>query len=98
MSLYDDIDSGQRSGTERVPGWGSANIKLLQSQLKLRKAAVGQPRGGGVRRPTSMAPVIDLKGKRDDEEMPVLNPLALNAQVRLFLVPRGQRLLSVPRG
>ena len=68
MSLYDDIDSGQRS--ERVPGWGSSNMKLLQSQMKLRKAAVSQPRRDLTRRGNVLAPVIDLKGKRDDEEPP----------------------------
>ena len=68
MSLYDDIDSGQKS--DRVPGWGSSNIKLLQSQLKLRKAAVSQPRRDLARRGNVLAPVIDLKGKRDDEDSP----------------------------
>ena len=68
MSLYDDIDSGQKS--DRVPGWGSSNMKLLQSQLKLRKAAVSQPRRDLSRRGNVLAPVIDLKGKRDDDDSP----------------------------
>ncbi|XP_037094686.1 splicing factor 45-like [Pollicipes pollicipes] len=70
MSLYDDVDTGMDKKSDRVPGWGSSNMKLLQSQLKLRKAAIGQPRRDLVRRGNVLAPVIDLKGKRDDDDVP----------------------------
>lgn len=39
MSLYDDFDKPRNS--EKVAGW-SSGIKLLQSQLQLKKAATTQ--------------------------------------------------------
>lgn len=39
MSLYDDFDKHRAS--DKVAGW-SSGIKLLQSQLQLKKAAVTQ--------------------------------------------------------
>lgn len=39
MSLYDDFDKHRTS--EKVAGW-SSSIKLLQSQLQLKKAATTQ--------------------------------------------------------
>lgn len=39
MSLYDDFDKHRT--TEKVAGW-SSGIKLLQSQLQLKKAATTQ--------------------------------------------------------
>jgi hypothetical protein len=39
MSLYDDFDKHRTS--EKVAGW-SSGIKLLQSQLQLKKAATTQ--------------------------------------------------------
>jgi splicing factor 45 len=42
MSLYDDLDVKART-TENVSGW-SSGIKLLQSQLQLKKATVTQPK------------------------------------------------------
>lgn len=40
MDLYDDLDSKQRPG--QVEGW-SSGIKLLQTQLQLKKAIVVPP-------------------------------------------------------
>ncbi|CAH0557080.1 unnamed protein product [Brassicogethes aeneus] len=65
MSLYDDLDVKTR-GSENVQGW-SSGIKLLQSQLQLKKATVTQPKRDAARK-ASLAPVIDLKAKQRDEE------------------------------
>ncbi|XP_043215445.1 splicing factor 45-like isoform X1 [Amphibalanus amphitrite] len=90
MSLYDDIDSGQKS--DRVPGWGSSNMKLLQSQLKLRKAAVSQPRRDLSRRGNVLAPVIDLKGtRREDEDSPAAAAAATAVLTMPGLNQRGYR-------
>ncbi|KAL3282876.1 hypothetical protein HHI36_006035 [Cryptolaemus montrouzieri] len=66
MSLYDDLDVKTRT-TENVSGW-SSGIKLLQSQLQLKKATVTQPKREQQRK-VSLAPVIDLKSKKDDEDL-----------------------------
>nr|AEE62404.1 unknown [Dendroctonus ponderosae] len=64
MSLYDDYDTAQ----DKVQGW-SSGIRLLQSQLQLKKASVTQPKRDQARK-ASLAPVINLKSKKDDEEPP----------------------------
>ncbi|GAB0094640.1 splicing factor 45 [Sergentomyia squamirostris] len=61
MALYDDLDTKQRA--DQIDGW-SSGIKLLQSQLAVKKVAVGIP-PKQLRKPTSLAPVIDLKGKKE---------------------------------
>lgn len=66
MSLYDDLDVKTRA-TENVSGW-SSGIKLLQSQLQLKKAAVTQPKREQQRK-ASLAPVIDLKSKREEDDV-----------------------------
>lgn len=66
MSLYDDYDV-KTTATEKVQGW-SSSIKLLQSQLQLKKATVTQPKREQQRK-ASLAPVIDLKSKRDDDDI-----------------------------
>ncbi|XP_012263456.2 splicing factor 45 [Athalia rosae] len=68
MSLYDDFDKHRT--TEKVAGW-SSGIKLLQSQLQLKKAATTQPKREQFRKAAAvLAPVIDLKSKtnRDGEK------------------------------
>ncbi|KYN32740.1 Splicing factor 45 [Trachymyrmex septentrionalis] len=61
MSLYDDFDKHRT--TEKVAGW-SSGIKLLQSQLQLKKAATTQPKREQNRKASAvLAPVIDLKSK-----------------------------------
>ncbi|XP_026319952.1 splicing factor 45 [Hyposmocoma kahamanoa] len=68
MSLYDDLDTIKARTTEKVAGW-SSGIKLLQSQLQLKKAAVTQPKREALRRSTQvLTPVIDLKSKSRDED------------------------------
>lgn len=66
MSLYDDLDVKAKS-TENVSGW-SSGIKLLQSQLQLKKATVTQVKREQQRK-ASLAPVIDLKSKREDDDI-----------------------------
>jgi len=41
MSLYDDIDENIQNKAKSVTGWNSG-IKLLHSQLQLKKAMVTQ--------------------------------------------------------
>ena len=64
MSLYDDFDKHR---TEKVAGW-SSGIKLLQSQLQLKKAATPQVKREQYKKNTTLAPVIDLKSKSRDIE------------------------------
>ncbi|CAB3239929.1 unnamed protein product [Arctia plantaginis] len=68
MSLYDDLDTIKARTTEKVAGW-SSGIKLLQSQLQLKKAAVTQPKREALRRSTQvLTPVIDLKSKQKEDD------------------------------
>lgn len=67
MSLYDDFDAIKQK-SDQVAGW-SSGIKLFQSQLQLKKASQTQPRREAVRKAnTVLAPVIDLKSKKDDDD------------------------------
>jgi len=67
MSLYDDMDAIKQK-SEQVAGW-SSGIKLLQSQLQLKKAVQTQPKREAMRRSgVTLAPVIDLKSKKEDED------------------------------
>ncbi|CAH1104827.1 unnamed protein product [Psylliodes chrysocephalus] len=68
MSLYDDYDV-KSSAADKVQGW-SSSIKLLQSQLQLKKATVAPPKRDQLRKAASLAPVIDLKSKRDEDYLP----------------------------
>ncbi|RZF48542.1 hypothetical protein LSTR_LSTR011157 [Laodelphax striatellus] len=70
MSLYDDFDAIKQK-SDQVAGW-SSGIKLFQSQLQLKKASQTQPRREQTRKTTTLAPVIDLKSKRDDDDGPSL--------------------------
>nr|CAD7445508.1 unnamed protein product [Timema bartmani] len=68
MSLYDDMDVGSKQKTEQVVGW-SSGIKLLQSQLQLKKAVQTQPRKDAMRKSgATLAPVIDLKSKKEEDD------------------------------
>lgn len=60
MSLYDDLDTIKARNTEKVAGW-SSGIKLLQSQLQLKKAAITQPKREAARRSTQVKLYNDLK-------------------------------------
>uniref|UniRef100_A0A1B0CYX7 Uncharacterized protein n=1 Tax=Phlebotomus papatasi TaxID=29031 RepID=A0A1B0CYX7_PHLPP len=65
MALYDDLDTKQRP--DQIDGW-SSGIKLLQTQLAVKKAAVNVPPRNIPRKATTLAPVIDLKGKKDNPD------------------------------
>ncbi|CAJ1054274.1 splicing factor 45 isoform X2 [Xyrichtys novacula] len=58
MSLYDDLGVG--ASDTKTEGW-SKNFKLLQSQLKVKKAALTQAKTQRMKQTTVLAPVIDLK-------------------------------------
>ncbi|KAK8777618.1 hypothetical protein V5799_029038 [Amblyomma americanum] len=98
MSLYDGLgldskDKGHKDQKPDLTGW-SSGIKLLQSQLQLKKAAMTQPRRDVGRKGSAiMAPVMDLKSRRDEpDEMPP--PPAIFAQARVCASIYG--LLYVP--
>lgn len=66
MSLYDDFEKHRAS--DKVAGW-SSGIKLLQSQLQLKKATVPQGKRELNKKNSSvLPPVIDLKSKSRDLE------------------------------
>ncbi|XP_056311465.1 splicing factor 45 isoform X1 [Danio aesculapii] len=68
MSLYDDL--GVATSDAKTEGW-SKNFKLLQSQLKVKKAALTQAKTQRTRQSNVLAPVIDLKrgGGGDDRQI-----------------------------
>ncbi|XP_069012661.1 splicing factor 45 isoform X2 [Embiotoca jacksoni] len=65
MSLYDDLGVG--ASDTKTEGW-SKNFKLLQSQLKVKKAALTQAKTQRMKQTTVLAPVIDLKRGGSSEE------------------------------
>lgn len=64
MSLYDDFDKHR---TDKVAEW-SSGIKLLQSQLQLKKAAPQNKRESSKKSSAILAPVIDLNSKAKEKE------------------------------
>uniref|UniRef100_A0A3Q2G9I6 Splicing factor 45 n=1 Tax=Cyprinodon variegatus TaxID=28743 RepID=A0A3Q2G9I6_CYPVA len=67
MSLYDDLGVG--ASDTKTEGW-SKNFKLLQSQLKVKKAALTQAKTQRMKQTTVLAPVIDLKrGSSSDDRL-----------------------------
>ncbi|XP_019747446.1 splicing factor 45 [Hippocampus comes] len=75
MSLYDDLGVG--ASDTKTEGW-SKNFKLLQSQLKVKKAALTQAKTHRTKQTTVLAPVIDLKrgGPSEDRQIPDTPPHA----------------------
>ncbi|KAL1448996.1 hypothetical protein WDU94_000242 [Cyamophila willieti] len=73
MSLYDDFEPLKQK-TDQVAGW-SSGIKLFQSQMQLKKAALGQPQRGSYKKSSGsvLGPVIDLKNQRNDDDKPPPN-------------------------
>lgn len=72
MSLYDDDDLPQISSTSAAPGW-SQGVKLLQSQLQLKKAthAATVKKDSPVvqqKNKQSLAPVKDFKKSKKESE------------------------------
>ncbi|XP_007235040.2 splicing factor 45 isoform X2 [Astyanax mexicanus] len=71
MSLYDDL--GVATSDAKTEGW-SKNFKLLQSQLKVKKAALTQAKTQRMRQSTVLAPVVDLKRGSDERQIPDTPP------------------------
>lgn len=80
MALYDDLDTKQ--GPDKVAGW-SSGIKLLQTQLQVKKAAqpIIQPKNA--LRKHALAPVVNLKAKKEN--------------IDLFGVPSGGSQVSADK-
>ncbi|KAK7001253.1 hypothetical protein SK128_020920, partial [Halocaridina rubra] len=78
MSLYDDIDTDKASGAS---GWASG-IKLMHNQLAFKKATITTPKRDQARRAagTKLAPVIDLKSRRDEDDAVTQAGLYMQAQ------------------
>ncbi|XP_061817315.1 splicing factor 45 isoform X1 [Nerophis lumbriciformis] len=70
MSLYDDLGVG--ASDTKTEGW-SKNFKLLQSQLKVKKATLTQAKTHRTKQTTVLAPVIDLKRGGPSEDRPVVD-------------------------
>ncbi|UYV78095.1 RBM17 [Cordylochernes scorpioides] len=70
MSLYDGLDIDIKDKTNKDVEW-STGIKLLQTQLQLKKTALAQAKRDQMRKSATLTPVLDLKSRRDDQdEMP----------------------------
>ncbi|KAG1656911.1 Splicing factor 45 [Nymphon striatum] len=73
--LYDDPVKGKETELKKdVAGW-APGIKLLKSQLQLKKAASATPNKRESFKRSSLAPVVNLKTKKDDAEFMTLPPL-----------------------
>ncbi|KAG7495833.1 splicing factor 45 isoform X1 [Solea senegalensis] len=70
MSLYDDL--GVAANDTKTEGW-SKNFKLLQSQLKVKKAALTQAKTQRTKQSTVLAPVIDLKRGGSSDERQIID-------------------------
>ncbi|XP_019947759.1 splicing factor 45 isoform X1 [Paralichthys olivaceus] len=70
MSLYDDL--GVAANDTKTEGW-SKNFKLLQSQLKVKKAALTQAKTQRMKQTTVLAPVIDLKRGGSSDERQIID-------------------------
>lgn len=70
MSLYDDLGVG--ASDTKTEGW-SKNFKLLQSQLKVKKAALTQAKSQRSKQTTVLAPVIDLKRGSGADDRQILD-------------------------
>nr|SVE75960.1 EOG090X0BIL [Daphnia hispanica] len=91
MSLYDDIDENK---AKTVTGW-SSGIKLLHSQLHLKKAMITQPKREGIRRtthtPTSTASTVttELRVKNEPETTKI--NIHHTAPILATIIPKQER-------
>lgn len=86
MSLYDELGVANDAKTE---GW-SKNFKLLQSQLKVKKAALTQAKTQRMKQTTVLAPVIDLKRGGSGEDRQIIDtPPHIAAGLKQDVVPGG---------
>jgi len=70
MSLYDGLDlEAEKDKPERgdISGW-SSGIKLMQSQMQLKKAGLTVAKRDQLKKAAVLAPVADLKTRKDDPE------------------------------
>lgn len=86
MSLYDDLGVG--ASDTKTEGW-SKNFKLLQSQLKVKKAALTQAKTQRMKQTTVLAPVIDLKRGGSSEERQIIDNSLYTAASLKEAVPSG---------
>uniref|UniRef100_A0AAQ4P489 Splicing factor 45 n=1 Tax=Gasterosteus aculeatus aculeatus TaxID=481459 RepID=A0AAQ4P489_GASAC len=86
MSLYDDLGVG--ASDTKTEGW-SKNFKLLQSQLKVKKAALTQAKTQRMKQTTVLAPVIDLKRGGSSEERQIADTPPYAAAALKEAVPSG---------
>ncbi|XP_055849464.1 splicing factor 45 [Episyrphus balteatus] len=63
MDLYDDLDTKQRAG--QIDGW-SSGIKMLQTQLAIKKATNPQPKKE--QKKPLLTPMISLRPKKPPED------------------------------
>lgn len=61
MSLYDDEDTERRGGAATVGAGWSSGIRLLQSQLKLKKAATTTQPKREIRKPVQVETLVIFK-------------------------------------
>ncbi|XP_065083631.1 splicing factor 45 [Ochlerotatus camptorhynchus] len=66
MALYDDLDTKQ--GPDKVAGW-SSGIKLLQTQLQVKKATQPIIPPKNVLRKHALTPVVNLKAKKENVDL-----------------------------
>ncbi|KAM8909238.1 splicing factor 45 isoform 2-T5 [Spinachia spinachia] len=86
MSLYDDLGVG--ASDTKTEGW-SKNFKLLQSQLKVKKAALTQAKTQRMKQTTVLAPVIDLKRGGSSEERQIADTPPFAAAALKEAAPSG---------
>ncbi|KAG7234690.1 hypothetical protein INR49_004094 [Caranx melampygus] len=86
MSLYDDL--GVAASDTKTEGW-SKNFKLLQSQLKVKKAALTQAKTQRMKQTTVLAPVIDLKRGGSSDERQIIDTPPHAASGLKDAVPSG---------
>uniref|UniRef100_A0A3Q1BDI2 Splicing factor 45 n=1 Tax=Amphiprion ocellaris TaxID=80972 RepID=A0A3Q1BDI2_AMPOC len=86
MSLYDDLGVG--ASDTKTEGW-SKNFKLLQSQLKVKKAALTQAKTQRMKQTTVLAPVIDLKRGGSSDERQIIDTPPHTAAGLKDAVPSG---------
>ncbi|XP_018012631.2 splicing factor 45 [Hyalella azteca] len=87
MSLYDDIEMEKAAAS----GWASS-IKLMPSQMAFKKASFAGTRRDQRRGNTKLAPVINLKSRRDDDESsspPMPSATTVTTQLLLAAAGRG---------
>ncbi|XP_047431118.1 splicing factor 45 [Mugil cephalus] len=86
MSLYDDLGVG--ASDTKTEGW-SKNFKLLQSQLKVKKAALTQAKTQRMKQTTVLAPVIDLKRGSSSDDRQIIDTTPHSAIGLKDAVPSG---------